>query len=258
MANKGAGALFALLGALGLLAVASHGANASETPSEGANGNDNPLPPEVNDAISDYQNGNATPGQLRNAAESAAQAGYNSISDALHRAADAVQAISEQENRVTPSKVTSPIKGVSDEQWSSFVKAQKTGKSNGVTPGGLLGVFEMGPRTLGDLGYMNNVHKEGRKWLGTFISPLTEEQFLGDEKLQYEAFSRQILNHLQVIRKRYPSILETEIEGKKATMSGLLAVARFAGLGGLDAWIRYPAKRKPETTKTYLRNTGIF
>jgi hypothetical protein len=64
----------------------------------------------------------------------------------------------------------------------------------------------------------------------------------------------------RAVEGRFAGVVGTEIEGQTATLSGLLAVARCAGLGGLATWLNDVAERAKfgRTTQAYKRATGIF
>lgn len=170
----------------------------------------------------------------------------------------------EDTSRSLPKSFTSVIPGVTDAQWTAYVTKQKQGKLNGITKSNSLGLFLMGYRMLQDLGYTRNAHKVTKTidggartvWDGDFIPPLTLDRFLGDAMLQYEAFAKMSVMQSAIIRQRYGSV----ISGSKGaiTLSGLLNVAKVAGMGGMEAWLKEPAKRKADTTAEFNAFNGMF
>lgn len=149
---------------------------------------------------------------------------------------------------------------ISNEAWRKYVKASITGKTGTISKGYNLGLFLMNMRTLEDFGYTKNVKKQSDgTWRGDWIAPYSLERFLKEPKLQYEAFLKMTSNHMSAIDGRHKSSINSEIEGKKVSLSGLLGVAKQAGLGGLAKWLTEDSSvRKSNTTKMYLRTNGIF
>lgn len=149
-------------------------------------------------------------------------------------------------------------------RWTRYVQAVKTGGMATVTPNFNLGFFGLNMRTLEDFGYARNVKKmdfKGRQvWRGEFVGKnATLDQFLADGPTQYEVFLKMTERHYNYIKQKYASLLyddTKQIEGQTPTYSGLLAVAKFAGLSGLDKWIK--GDRKQATTDMYKKINNIF
>jgi hypothetical protein len=134
--------------------------------------------------------------------------------------------------------------------------------SNKVSITGHYGVFHFSATRLRDLGIMTDVHKassEGGKsiWVGTFIPPMTTEIFVNTMDIQLKALERSMFLYLAKVPK---GVIGREIEGRKATLSGLLAVAHRAGGKGLLSWLSDPKDRTryPNTSKAYAAANGIF
>jgi hypothetical protein len=178
---------------------------------------------------------------------------------------------------LTSSKVDAAGNKVesSSPRWTRYVQAVKTGGIGTITPNFNLGFFGLNMRTLEDFGYAKNVKKttyNGRQvWKGDFINaqkiPSSLDQFLADGPLQYEVFLKMTERHYAYIQKKYDLRVDgkyvgvlyndqKQIEGQTPTYSGLLAVAKFAGLSGLDKWVK--GDRKPATTEMYKKVNGIF
>lgn len=160
-----------------------------------------------------------------------------------------------------PSSFSSPLKGLPDKNWSKYVNRHKSAKAGFISPGYQLGIFQTGMRLLEDFDYVRNTKKgdyKGRQvWLGEWVSPYSLQRFLSDAKLQYKVFSQQTKRDARAIIKRHKQyLLGPLVEGEKASLSGLLAVAKHAGLAGLRKWLE--GDRKERTTRVYKRYNGIF
>jgi hypothetical protein len=159
---------------------------------------------------------------------------------------------------------TVPFAEASPDGWERFVKWAKQDPYDSVTPSGLYGAFRLGARTLVDLGYMRNPRQTKdasgrRKWVADWIPPLTLEKWQKTPDLQYEAFARVTMTHRRVVLAKHADAIGVPIAAQPATLSGLLGVARWAGLSGLDKWLAEPqAQRKPDTTKAFFATNGLF
>lgn len=152
---------------------------------------------------------------------------------------------------------------VMDEYWTLYVKSVQTGGQTTITPTYNLGLFGLGMRILEDFGYAKNVKKVNYNgklvWKGDFAGPYSLESFLADANLQYEVFLKMTANHFNYISKKHKGIMyfnQILVNGKQITYSGLLAVAKFAGLSGMDKWIT--GDRKEATTKAFEKSNAIF
>lgn len=139
-------------------------------------------------------------------------------------------------------------------------------------------------------------YKGKQVFMGDWVPPATLELFLSDAMLQYEVLLKLTNSHYKTIKARYPRFLEVvpgfdftqktpaklildkdgevvsrvppeagkeipvdrKVPGIDAdvTLSGLLAVAKIAGLGGLDKWLS--GDRKQATTNAFNKSNGIF
>lgn len=170
----------------------------------------------------------------------------------------------EDTSKSLPTSFTSVIPGVTDAQWTAYVKKQKQGKINGVTKSNSLGLFLMGYRMLQDLGYTRNSRKVAKVidgvsrtvWDGEFIPPLTLDSFLSNALVQYEAFAKMSVLQAARIKSLYGPLIAGS--NGSITLSGLLNVAKVAGMGGLDAWLKEPGKRKADTTAEFNSFNGMF
>lgn len=198
------------------------------------------------------------PSKMMAASQAAAQAGDHKLSDHLAlRAADA--------NVMSPHAMfPSPFPSVPSPAWSAFVRALRGPDPQAVTPANHLGLFGFSMPKLVDLGLATNPHKvkrDGRTiWEADFIPPTTLESFLSSPAQQYATFVKAAQHDLSAILQGAPEAVGTEIDGKPATPSGLLAVVHQAGLANLKTWIADAETRKkyPHTTAAFHRLNGIF
>ena len=157
----------------------------------------------------------------------------------------------------------SPIPEASDEQWMRFVRLMQTSDVAAVTPTGQVGVFHTRLKRLEDLGLVRDVRRVQRggapSWTATFRPPLTLARLLSDPLLQYRIFVVSMKRYRDEILARHRDAIGKEIEGKPATLSGLMAVSQHAG-PALGSWLANEADRKrfKQTTAAYGRTTGVF
>lgn len=157
-----------------------------------------------------------------------------------------------------PKSLPSPIKGVSSEAWTRFCQAMRTQGVSDVSDSNAVGVFEMMPRRLVDLGIVGDTKRirapGGRMVLaGKFIPPMTEEKFTSSPLAQYNAFADSMAKYAEQLTTS--GIKSPRVRGM--TLSGALAVLHRAGPRGLETWAD-PASRRENTKVTYDRANGIF
>ncbi len=166
----------------------------------------------------------------------------------------------DRERTELPKSFPTPFSDVTNSAWSAYVNGQRGGKLNTVTPGFFLGIWLLGMRVLQDLGYARNVKlvdvNGKRVWKGDFVPPYSLERFLSDAPLQYEAFRRMTEKHANYIRTKYKDVITNK--ESKVSLSGLLAVAKQAGLAGMDQWLTDPKTRKEATTAQFNKFNGMF
>lgn len=172
-----------------------------------------------------------------------------------------------QDKASLPKILRSPFEGISDGAWTRYVQSQKGGRLNTVSKTNNLGLFFLGMRVLQDLGYAQNVKLRpfpqagaGKQaYQGDFAPPLTQEEFLSNAKLQYEAFRRMTERDAKKILADNPNTFKDPnlvIDGLRPTLSGFLAVLKRTGPVGFQAWLK--GDRKPETTAEYKKANNIF
>jgi hypothetical protein len=155
----------------------------------------------------------------------------------------------------------SPLPGVPLSRWEKFVAVMVVRPKTYASPRRRLGLFGLDARRLCDVGFMTSPRKvtvgaETGVWSGEWVAPLDEQKFLASTPAQYEAFARSM-------RKMVPKVaphVGKKIEGKVATLSGLLGAAHLAGEAGVEGWARDPGTRQKftATTTNYHACCGIF
>jgi len=166
--------------------------------------------------------------------------------------------------RGMPMMFRSPLPEASDEQWARFVRLMQVGDVAAVTPTGQIGIFQTRLKRLEDLGLVRDVRRvqhagAAPSWTATFRPPLTLARLLSDPLLQYRIFVVSMKRYRDEVLARHRDAIGKVIEGKPATLSGLIAVSQHAG-PALGSWIGSEADRKrfKQTTAAYGRTTGVF
>jgi hypothetical protein len=186
--------------------------------------------------------------------------GYEKTADHLRQHAGVLRA---RRRRQRHMMYPSPITEASDEQWARFVRMMQVGDAAAVTPSGQIGIFQTRLKRLQDLGLAQDVRRvngpNGARWTSTFRPPLTLARLLADPLLQYRIFVASMRRYRSEILGEHRAAIGTPIEGKPATLSGLLAVAHHAG-PAMASWLANAGDRKrfAKTTTAYGRTTGVF
>jgi hypothetical protein len=203
------------------------------------------LPDTVKDAMTNPQ---ATKAELDIAASTAYGAGYPKLADELATCA----------KKAPDRKVgfPSPWRDVSHTAWTRFVRIMAVSPASYESAKGYYGMFLFGVRRLVDLGIMKNPKKTATGWTADWAVP--KAKFLADGALQAAALGRSMKSYRKLVIEKYGKAIGLPVAGKPATLSGLLAVAHFAGAAGLGKWITEPTSRKSETTAAYTRANGVF
>jgi len=146
-----------------------------------------------------------------------------------------------------PEEFTSPIEGLSDEDWTSFVKA--------------MGSDPIEARTDKHVG-MFRQRIDRVKSLGLDPDQLT------DFASQYEAFCRECADHLQRHDRVFTSTVAMPVrvggQVHPITASGLLGLFRAAGPRNAMEWVHHHqqggevGEQFPRTTQLFLSCNGLF
>lgn len=225
------------------------------------------VPPDVIRAVVAVRAQRATPAQMRVAAVGAQASGHAGLGRALLAQAAYVENIDRLTVDPAVRDVTypSPLDGVDDASWNTYVRRARLARVGTHSEWNRFGAYQLNPRMLADIGLMVNARKgeyrgHASLWLGDWAPGQSAEAFLASDVAQVEALADLVRLHARVIRVRHQGAIGTEIEGVPVSLSGLLAVAQRAGLGGLSKWIADAEDRAgfPETTAAYKRLNGIF
>jgi len=159
--------------------------------------------------------------------------------------------------RKAESMSGSPLDAVTLGAWEKFVaEMAKSGKAEKGRKG-KMGAFQMDARRLADVGAMKKAWKtpEG-SWTGEWSAGLTETAFLGSMPLQYAVFVRS----MRAAAPKVSPLVGREVEGKKASLSGLLGVSHVAGERGVLSFVEDADVRRkfPATSEAFKRTNGIF
>jgi len=214
-----------------------------------------PLPDFVRKAIEDAQ---ATKEDLQKASELAAEAGFPKLQLALAARANGAKQL-----------IPCPWKDVTSSEWTRFCSVIANGhKAGDVNPKGFFGIFQIGVRRLVDLGVMSNPitrnvnddnGQSSRIWQGTWCKT-SEKKFLNDPQEQYRLFVKSMELYRGIISEKYTKVLNLDIDGKPATLSGLLALSHTAGSEGMYKWLTQGEIRNKFAwvTQAYHKANGIF
>ena len=150
-----------------------------------------------------------------------------------------------------PFVLGSPLSGVSDEDWTCFALLVRSAPVRAVSAANAIGMFEITPRRLADLGLMTNLESarapSGRTvYVGEFVKPWSLGRFLSNPKAQYAAFTQSMKDYFA----RLPAVMPAGL-----SRSGALAVLHRVGPQGLETWCE---RRFPNTEAFVEKVNGIF
>jgi len=137
-------------------------------------------------------------------------------------------------------KTTSPIEGVSNDDWRMFVHASSL-ESPDFESENSKGMFRQNKKRILKLG-------------ASVDTPVS----------QYSAFESEVLHLLdegrELIKQSVAMPIEVDGESLPMTLSGLLAVMRVAGTANATKWVDSPEERKrfPNTSKVFKLTNGCF
>jgi len=156
----------------------------------------------------------------------------------------------------------SPLPGITDAAWTEFALAMKTQEPSAVSASNEIGMFAIRPRRLADLGLMTNVDRGRRSasgrmaWLGDWVSPLSQEKFLGSPRLQYKAFIASMKRYVDGLQTGAVSLPKGGLP-PDMTLSGVLALLHRCGPNGLMTWSD-AGRRFPATIALFEAANGLF
>ncbi len=167
-----------------------------------------------------------------------------------------------EQSQASDALLPSCIDGVPDEGWTAFVKAMHTAMPSAISSTNAMGMFEMKPRRLADLGIMHNITCTRSPttgcmaWVGEFVAPMTAKSFLGTPRAQYKAFCSSMRDYVQ--RLQDGSITYPEDAPEDLTLSGVLAILHRLGPQGLRTWNDTSKPRFEGTEALVARANGVF
>ena len=144
----------------------------------------------------------------------------------------------------------SPLPGVDDMTWTRFVLSMKVARTGSVSASGSLGMFELRPRRLADLGVLKNVHPDSGRWVGDFIQPVTQKGFLSSPKMQYQVF-------VASMREYTKTLSQAAKTAKAASLSGILSIVHRAGYSGVKKFLEN-GELFPETKALFDKVNWLF
>ena len=137
----------------------------------------------------------------------------------------------------------SPLEGVSNDEWSSFVDRLKTQQ----------------------VGFQNERHVGAYHHNKERLSELSiDPASLTDESAQYEALSKDIAAYKaaenSLIRDFCGDVVTIQGKTHGVTLSGLLGLLKAAGPKNARSWLRNERERGefPKTTEMFLQTNGLF
>lgn len=161
----------------------------------------------------------------------------------------------------TTSGGDAPVPGVSLAAWADFVAKMEVAPKSHVSVRGRLGAFQMDARRLADVGAMTRAWKgrrgaEAGVWVGQWCDGLSEASFLGSMPAQYAVLVRS----MRTAAPKVAGFVGRDVDGRKATLSGLLGVCHVAGERGVAGFIEEPEVRRQfsGTMGMFARTNGIF
>jgi hypothetical protein len=159
----------------------------------------------------------------------------------------------------------SPFSTISAYRWTKFVRTMAHEQSERKNHPSQLGIFLFSVPRLAELGIVTNpqkLEKDGHKvWTAEWKKPLTEELFLSRPNVQYKVFVQSVKQLFPILSgEKFSSFMGRGAEGKKVTLSGMVALAHRAGVKGAYGWLSRPEQRSkfPHTTQAFLSSTGVF
>lgn len=159
------------------------------------------------------------------------------------------------------SAIRSPLAGVPLPAWQKFVAALEVQRMDAVSSRGGLGSYDLRPRRLEELGYVQDLRRQGGKARGgqpqvyvcRFRPPLTQERFLKDPTAQMEALARSMRLYEQEL---HTGALQRP---KGLSLAGVLAILHSGGRGALaQVADQGTAALFTHTRAVYERAQGAF
>jgi hypothetical protein len=155
---------------------------------------------------------------------------------------------------VEVAAMPSELPGVSAEAWAAFVRGMSTAPAGAVSKANALGMFELTPRRLADLGLVKGLtrSRSGQRtvWVAEFVAPMTSHRFLTNPRAQYAAFVKSMRDYADKIAAG------ELVKPADMSLSGALAILHRGGPRGLENWTA--GERFAPTQAAYDRVSEVF
>lgn len=140
-------------------------------------------------------------------------------------------------------------------KWIEFLGRMSNGNPR-YADDGRYGAYEISTKRLCDMELMHSPSKVPGGWSGEWLHPYSQAKFLDDTTLQLEVFRRSMRDYGVAVSP----YLGADVDGGRATRSGLLGVAHRAGIKGLRKWLASEDDRIrfSRTTAVYYAVNEIF
>jgi len=151
----------------------------------------------------------------------------------------------------------SELPGVSNEAWTDFVFAMKTGEKTAVSPSNGLGMFDIRYKRLQDLGlvtdlqYKRDLETNRSVQVANWVPPLTRDGFLASADAQLDVFVASMRAYFEEMRKKVIAM------PTGCSVSGALAILHRGGRAALTKWAD-PTQRFEATTALFNITNGVF
>jgi hypothetical protein len=156
--------------------------------------------------------------------------------------------------------IESPAQQVPTQAWTRFVRTLGGTPLDFRSPSGRLGLFSIHLHRLAELGHVRDLHRITSGALAAdWVEPEAEAAFLASPRLQYEVLVESLSGLADEIAGR-PFPIGRHVDGRRTSLSGLLAVAHRLGIAGLERWVASGPERARQriATAMFERANGIF
>jgi hypothetical protein len=149
----------------------------------------------------------------------------------------------------------SPHPSISHATWRAFIKACRLRRWNySDYMGEHLGAFSLSLQMLLSLGFIESIRRSTTGWVVDWNFPYTQTAFLERPALQIAAFTRQAMEHISLLNKERSHLIGASIDGRKATLSGLVAILSLMNVSHLKPNMSLNG----DVSRIYRRTNGLF
>lgn len=160
----------------------------------------------------------------------------------------------------TTEQAEPAIPVAASDTWARFERALTCAPPGARSPSGRLGMLAIHLRRLQELGYVGRIAGTSAALTADWTPPLREVEFLADPSVQRRVLAESTAAFVEAIARRHPFAIGQMIDGRPASLSGLLAVAHRLGIAGLTQWLCSENERRRQriATASFGRANGIF